>query len=68
VYTRNRIPEITSQMRARAVADLRYWRAGAVVLVPWRYPDTMLRTTTELLGFEPQWMDGAWVWDVRRLG
>jgi hypothetical protein len=68
VYARNRVPKVTPRMRERAVADLRYWRASVVVQVPWRYPDALRRTTTELLGIEPQWMDGAWVWDVRRLG
>ena len=27
----------------------------------------MLRAMTDLLGFQPTWTGGAWVWDVRNL-
>jgi hypothetical protein len=67
VHDRAWTPHITDRMRQQAAADLRYWRAGVVVLVPGRHTGPLLRTTTGLLGFEPQWTDGAWVWDVRHL-
>lgn len=68
VHDRRWNPKITEKMRDQAVADLRYWRAGAIVLVPGRSTGPLLRTTTGLLGTAPQWMDGAWLWDVRDLG
>jgi hypothetical protein len=68
VHDRTWTPHITERMREQAAVDLRYWRAGAVVLVPGRHTGPLLRTTAGLLGSQPQWTDGAWVWDVRRLG
>ena len=68
VHDRTWTPKVTQRMRDQAVADMRYWRAGVVVLVPGRHTGPLLRTTTGLLGIEPQWTDGAWLWDVRRLG
>jgi hypothetical protein len=67
VHDRRWNPRITERMRDQAAADMRYWRAGAVVLVPGRSTGPLLRTTTGLLGIQPQWMDGAWLWDVRQL-
>jgi len=65
VYHRNWTPRVTPRMREQAAEDLRYWRAGVVVLVPSRNTVALLRATTGLLDSDPQWMDGAWVWDVR---
>lgn len=50
----------------RAVrADLRYWRAGVLVLAP-QPGDAALRTTVDdLLGQRAQWVDGVWIWDVQ---
>jgi hypothetical protein len=67
VHDRRWNPRITGRMRDQAAADLRYWRAGVVVLVPGRSTGPLLRTTTGLLGVQPQWKDGAWLWDVRQL-
>jgi hypothetical protein len=62
-----KVPTITSSDRARAVEDLRYWRAAVVVLAPRKNADPLRAATTDLLGFAPTWIDGAWVWDVRAL-
>jgi hypothetical protein len=63
----NPIPEINDTRREMTLADLRYWRAGAVVLTPQVRDIEMLRAMTGLLGFQPTWTGGAWVWDVRPL-
>ncbi|MFI7369815.1 hypothetical protein ACIBSW_06985 [Actinoplanes sp. NPDC049668] len=63
----NPIPEITETRREMTLADLRYWKAGVVVLTPQVRDIEMLRTMTDLLGFQPTWTGGAWIWDVRNL-
>ncbi len=63
----NPIPEITDTRREMTLADLRYWKAGAVLLTPQVRDLEMLRAMTGLLGFAPTWTGGAWVWDVRHL-
>lgn len=63
----NPIPEINDTRREMTLADLRYWKAGAVVLTPQVRDIEMLRTMTGLLGYQPTWTGGAWVWDVRHL-
>ena len=63
----NPIPEITDTRREMTLADLRYWKAGVIVLTPQARDIEMLRAMTDLLGREPSWTGGAWVWDVRAL-
>jgi hypothetical protein len=63
----NPIPEITDTRREMTLADLRYWRAGVVVLTPQVRDIEMLRAMTDLLGFQPTWTGGAWIWNVRTL-
>ena len=63
----NPVPEITDTRREMTLADLRYWKAGAIVLTPQIRDIEMLRAMTDLLGVEPTWTGGAWVWDVRGL-
>jgi hypothetical protein len=63
----NPIPEITETRREMTLADLRYWKAGVVVLTPQVRDIEMLRAMTELLGFQPTWTGGAWIWNVRNL-
>ncbi|MGX6604521.1 hypothetical protein ACWKSP_20655 [Micromonosporaceae bacterium Da 78-11] len=63
----NPIPEITDTRREMTLADLRYWKAGAVILTPQIRDIEMLRAMTDLLGFQPTWTGGAWVWNVRPL-
>jgi len=60
-------PPITPGMRVQAREDLRFWRAAVVVLAPQKHEEVYRRTMTELTGIEPQWIGGAWVWDVRPL-
>ncbi|PZF99760.1 hypothetical protein [Micromonospora deserti] len=61
------VPPITPQARVDAVDDLRYWRAGAVVLGPHRHADALRRGMTELTGVRPTHTGGVWLWDVRPL-
>ncbi|MBQ1075676.1 hypothetical protein KBX06_21310 [Micromonospora sp. C31] len=61
------VPPITPQARVDAVGDLRYWRAGAVVLGPHRQADALRRGMTELTGIRPTYTGGVWLWDVRPL-
>ncbi|MFF5175593.1 hypothetical protein ACFY3U_23610 [Micromonospora sp. NPDC000089] len=61
------VPPITPQDRAAAVDDLRYWRAGVVVLAPQRNADALRRVATELTGIAPTQAGGVWIWDVRPL-
>lgn len=60
-------PAITATDRAAARDDLRFWQASIVVLAPRANDDELRRVTTDLLGFEPRWVEGVWVWDVRSL-
>nr|WP_307798140.1 hypothetical protein [Actinoplanes flavus] len=63
----NPIPEITDERREMTLADLRFWKAGVVVLTPQSRDIELLRTMSDLLGFRPTWTGGAWVWDVSDL-
>ncbi|MGH4035993.1 dolichyl-phosphate beta-glucosyltransferase [Actinomycetota bacterium Odt1-20B] len=66
VRSSGRAPLITDAWRAAAREDLRYWKAGALVLAPQRH-DTELRATVDaLLGRPAKWVDGVWVWDLHR--
>jgi hypothetical protein len=60
------IPAVSDNDRRQMVADLRYWHAAVVVLSPHRRnADALEQTTSDLLGFQPMMIGGAWVWDVR---
>jgi hypothetical protein len=62
------VPPITPQDRVDAVGDLRYWRAGAVILDPRvGQAGALNRGMTELTGIEPVRTGGVWLWDVRPL-
>jgi hypothetical protein len=63
----NPIPEITNTRREMTLADLRYWRVGAIVLTRQEQDAEMMRAMSDLLGFQPKWIGGAWVWNVRPL-
>ena len=63
----NPTPEITDTRREMTLADLRYWKAGVIVLQPQTRDVEMLRAMTDLLGFEPTWQGGVWTWNVRSL-
>ena len=67
-------PLITDADRRQALVDLKFWRAGVLVLQPQgdsktaqRTETALKETATKLVGFEPTWKGGAWIWDVRPL-
>jgi hypothetical protein len=60
-------PDVTPARREMTLADLRYWKAGVIVLTPQLRDSDMLRAMSGILGFEPTWTGGAWIWDVRHL-
>ncbi|HEX5540035.1 MAG TPA: hypothetical protein VFX60_00490 [Micromonospora sp.] len=62
-----RVPKVTAKRRAETVEDLRYWRAGVVILAPGKRDAALRRGMTELTGVEPTFTGGVWVWDVRPL-
>jgi hypothetical protein len=59
---------ITDTDRANAVTDLRFWRAQVMVLDPvtTKHPDELKAAVDQLVG-PGTFVDGVWVWDVRRL-
>jgi hypothetical protein len=67
VWNTGDMPDITPADQARVRADLVYWKAAVVVLAERRNGTALYVTTSRLLGFEPTWVDGVWVWDVRHL-
>src|SRR6266536_1428890 len=62
-----RPPVVTDTDRRNMIEDLRYWRAAVVLIGQVQRADVLRATVTELLGFEPRFVGGAWVWDVRAL-
>ncbi|MDP9792106.1 hypothetical protein J2S43_000618 [Catenuloplanes nepalensis] len=63
-----RAPVVTAADRAAALDDLRYWKAGALVLGERHAQADVLRATvTDLLGRQPELVGGAWVWKVSDL-
>jgi hypothetical protein len=63
-----RVPVITSDDRAAALADLRYWRVDVLVLADrvhgakWPvHEEALLKVTTELLG-PPERVRDVWIW------
>ncbi|GAB7037399.1 glycosyl transferase [Catenuloplanes niger JCM 9533] len=63
-----RAPVVTPADRAAARDDLKYWRAGALVLGERHAQAEILkRTVSDLLGREPRLVGGAWVWEVSDL-
>lgn len=61
-----RVPDITPQVRAQALEDLRFWRASVVVLGEHPREGELRALMTSLLG-PAQRVDDVWVWDVRSL-
>jgi hypothetical protein len=59
-----KVPVVNDQDRANAQADLLYWRAAIVVLQPGPSEEALWKTTSQLLGAEPRWVDGVWLWVV----
>jgi hypothetical protein len=67
VRQEGKIPVVTQKRRADMVRDLRYWRAGVVILAPQEHDDVLRTAMTQLTGMKPRADGGVWVWDVRRL-
>jgi hypothetical protein len=62
-----RVPTLTPADKSRILADLTFWRAGVVVLVPdSRNGGALLATLTQALG-RPKLLGGVEVWDMRYL-
>lgn len=59
------VPEITAAQQADARSDLQFWGADVVVLQPARNTVALRDTVDHLLGFDGEYHDGVWVWDVR---
>jgi hypothetical protein len=61
-------PALGPQDRLNLLQDLRAWRGAVVVLHPRQMnADLMRKTMTKIIGFEPSFVDGVWLWDVRSL-
>ncbi|MEU4691297.1 hypothetical protein [Actinoplanes sp. NPDC023714] len=61
------VPRLSDDDRARITADLVYWRAGVVVLIPGgRNPEAQRAVLVDALG-EPELVGGVEIWDVRDL-
>ncbi|HEX8632199.1 MAG TPA: hypothetical protein VF755_28920 [Catenuloplanes sp.] len=67
IRNRRTVNDVDNQRRKITLGDLRYWKASVVVLAPQRRDFYMKETMTRILGFEPQWVKGVWLWDVRHL-
>lgn len=59
-----RIPDIGPAQRREARKDLRFWRAGAVVLVSQPGDQALRLTVQRLMGAPGRWIGGVWVWQV----
>jgi hypothetical protein len=60
--------QVTEADRQAALADLRYWRAAVIVLPSGAADEELLwRTVSDLVGFQPKFVGGVWLWDVRSL-
>ncbi|MEU9482454.1 dolichyl-phosphate beta-glucosyltransferase [Streptomyces decoyicus] len=58
------IPDIGPAQRRAAGEDLRFWRAGAVVLAPQPGDQALRLTVQRLMGAPGRWIGGVWVWQV----
>ena len=68
VFLRGKVPHLTPADRLQIRADLIYWRAAVVVLVPnGRNSNALKATLTDALGKAPERVGGTDIWDVRSL-
>jgi hypothetical protein len=56
------VPPVTPELRAAFTADMTRWNACAVVLGPSAHRDALRALTTELIGREPEAVDGVYLW------
>lgn len=66
VRSAGQAPQITKEWRAAARADLAYWKAGVLVLVPQAHDAELRVTVEELLDRPGKWVDGVWIWDLHK--
>jgi hypothetical protein len=66
IATTRRVPRFTSAQREAVVDDLQYWRAALVVVPSGSHVGLFKAAATELFG-PGRFVEGAWIWDVRRL-
>ncbi|MFE9255648.1 dolichyl-phosphate beta-glucosyltransferase [Streptomyces sp. NPDC006879] len=57
-------PEIGASWQRQAREDLDFWKAGVLVLAPQDRDAELRETVTKLLGRQPRWEGGAWIWPV----
>jgi hypothetical protein len=62
VHVDGRLRPVTPEMRAAFTADVRRWRACAAVLGPSPHVDALRTQATQLIGTEPEPVDGVLVW------
>nr|WP_084488631.1 glycosyl transferase [Nocardia niwae] len=61
------VPLIDAGVRARALDDLRFWRADVLVLPATKNGEVLRETVTQLFGFTPTRVEDVWLWDVHTL-
>ncbi|MEU2173248.1 glycosyl transferase [Nocardia sp. NPDC019219] len=61
------VPPIDAGARARALDDLRFWRADVLVLPATKNGEVLRETVTQLFGFTPTRVSDVWLWDVHTL-
>ncbi len=61
-----RVPRFTSAQREAVMDDLEYWHAALVVVPQGSHVGLFKAAATELFG-PGRFVEGAWIWDVRRL-
>jgi hypothetical protein len=64
VYDSGKPASVGAADRAAALQDLTYWRAAVLVLAPGRSDVPLRQTVTDLVGREPIFTGGVWVWTV----
>ncbi|MEU5899053.1 MULTISPECIES: dolichyl-phosphate beta-glucosyltransferase [Streptomyces] len=66
VRSSGRVPEVTPAWREAVRRDLEYWKAGLLVLAPQQNDGQLRATVDALLGRPGKWVDGVWIWDLRK--
>ena len=62
IYRGNPPPRLTAERRRQLAGDFERWRVGSVVVGPMPNQAAMLRFLTELLGSQPQQVEGVYLW------
>ncbi|MEV8474023.1 dolichyl-phosphate beta-glucosyltransferase [Streptomyces sp. NPDC051173] len=64
VHETGTLPAIGDQQRREFRADLRFWKADALILDPGTNGAALREAVTSLTGHEPVKTGGVWLWDV----